>query len=203
MKISSDFKTIVMTDLADLRLLAVSWLWERSILIKPSPPFFFRLASNAFPDVGRSVGLKKKKPQTKNHKKSRNRRPWYPRMALKVTIHIFGLTKCTICCKKSSCFRSCFPYAVTTLIFQMKRIISSEKWFNYVVTFFFFENAKNLDGSDDAKRRKKRGWPYVAWEGFWNLRNFSWTFSTFWHRRERKNTKCAFEIDFLLCTQLI
>ena len=31
------------------------------------------------------------------------------------------------------------------LIFQIKRIISSEKWFNYVVTFFL----------DDAKRRKK------------------------------------------------
>ena len=44
------------------------------------------------------------------------------------------------------------------LIFQIKRIISSEKWFNYVVTFFF-ENAKNLGRSDDAKRRKKRGWP--------------------------------------------
>ena len=26
--------------------------------------------------------------------------------------------------------------AVTMLIFQIKRIISSEKWFNYVVTFF-------------------------------------------------------------------
>ena len=25
--------------------------------------------------------------------------------------------------------------------------------------FFFFENAKNLGGSDDAKRGKKRGWP--------------------------------------------
>ena len=24
----------------------------------------------------------------------------------------------------------------------------------------------------------------------------SWTFSTFWHRRERKTTKCTFEIDF-------
>ena len=45
------------------------------------------------------------------------------------------------------------------LIFQIKRIISREKWFNYVVTFFF-ENAKNLGRSDDAKRRKKRGWPY-------------------------------------------
>ena len=31
-----------------------------------------------------------------------------------------------------------FLYAVTMLIFQIKRIISSEKWCNYVVTFFFF-----------------------------------------------------------------
>ena len=48
------------------------------------------------------------------------------------------------------------------LIFQIKRIISSEKWFNYIVTFcfvLFFLNAKNLGRSDDAKRRKKRGWP--------------------------------------------
>ena len=42
------------------------------------------------------------------------------------------------------------------LIFQIKIIISSEKWFNYVVTTssFFFENVKNLGRSDDAKRRK-------------------------------------------------
>ena len=31
---------------------------------------------------------------------------------------------------------------------------------NYIVTSFFFENAKNLGRSDDAKWRKKRGWPY-------------------------------------------
>ena len=30
-----------------------------------------------------------------------------------------------------------FLYAVTMLIFQIKRIISSEKWCNYVVTFFW------------------------------------------------------------------
>ena len=34
-------------------------------------------------------------------------------------------------------------------------------------------------------------------------RKVSWTFSTFWHRRERKTTKCAFEIDLLPCAQLI
>ena len=47
-----------------------------------------------------------------------------------------------------------FLYAVTILSFQIKGIISSEKWFNYVVTFFF-ENARNLGQSDDGKRTKK------------------------------------------------
>ena len=47
-----------------------------------------------------------------------------------------------------------FLYAVTMLICQIKRIISSRKWFNYVVTFFL-KMAKNLGQSDDAKRRKK------------------------------------------------
>ena len=48
-----------------------------------------------------------------------------------------------------------FLYAVTMLIFQIKRIISSKKWFKFVVTFFFLENAKILGRSDDATRRKK------------------------------------------------
>ena len=42
------------------------------------------------------------------------------------------------------------------LIFQIKRIISSEKWFNYVVTsssFFFLKMPNILGRSDDAKRR--------------------------------------------------
>ena len=67
------------------------------LLIRPSPYFFFRLASNAFPDIG-SVGriVKKKKLKTKDHKNSWIRRPWYLRMTLKVNIYIFGLTKCTI-----------------------------------------------------------------------------------------------------------
>ena len=64
-----------------------------------------------------------------------------------------------------------FLYAVTMLIFQIKRIISSEKWCNYVVTFFFFENAKNLARSDDGKRRNKRGWPYGSKPGRHFARN--------------------------------
>ena len=118
--------------------------------------FFLLLPSNVFPGIG-SVGRfeKKKKPKKNSHKKSRNSRPWYPRTTLKVNIHIFRLTKCTIYCAKCSCLCSCFLYAVTMLIFHIKRIILSEKWCNYVVTFCF-ENAKNLGRSDDGKRRKKR-----------------------------------------------
>ena len=44
--------------------------------VRPSP-FFLRLASNAFPDIG-SVGRiekKKKKTEKKIHRKSRNKRP--------------------------------------------------------------------------------------------------------------------------------
>ena len=60
--------------------------------LRPSP-FSFHLVSNVFPDVG-SVGRIEKKKPTKDHKKSPNRRPWYPRMTSKVNIHRFGLTKC-------------------------------------------------------------------------------------------------------------
>ena len=77
-------------------------------------------------------------------------------MMLKVNIHIFGLPKCTIFCEKCSCFVPVFLYAATVLIFEIKRIISSEKWCNYVVTFFCFENAKYLGRSGDGKKKKKK-----------------------------------------------
>ena len=97
-------------------------------------PHFFHLASNAFPDI-RLVDRLEKKKIKKNHKKSRNRRPWYPRMKVKVNIHIFGLTKCTIYCKN-------VPVFLYAVIFQIKRSISSEKWFNSVVTFCFWKCQK-------------------------------------------------------------
>ena len=78
----------------------------------------------------------KENKNKKNQKKSRNRRPWYPRTTLKVNIHIFGLTNAQFTVKNVHVFVPVFLYAVTMLIFQIKRIISSEKWFNYVVTLF-------------------------------------------------------------------
>ena len=87
--------------------------------------------------LGQSVRLKKKNSK-KNHMEPQNRRPCYPRMTFKVNIYIFGLTKCTIYCEKNvPVFVPVFLYTVTVLIFQIKRIISSEKWCNYVVTFLF------------------------------------------------------------------
>ena len=106
-------------------------------LATPPPPLFIRLASNAFPDIGSVGHIEKKKTIKLNPKKSRNRRPWYPTLTLKVNIHIFVLTKCTKYCKNVPALVPAFLYAVTMLInFQIKRITSSEKWFNYVVTFF-------------------------------------------------------------------
>ena len=46
--------------------------------------------------------------------------------------------------KNVPAFVPVFLYAVTMLIFQIKRIISSEKWFNYVVTLLFFLNCQKF-----------------------------------------------------------
>ena len=56
-----------------------------------------------------------------------------------------------------------FLYAVTMLIFQIERIISSEKWFNYAITFFlkmqkiWLSHQTTLNGEkkeDDLKDKK-------------------------------------------------
>ena len=83
------------------------------------------------------------------------RQKYNPGQSIKFFPHI---TQDGYTVKNVHVFVPVFLYAVTMLIFQIKRIISSEKWFHYVVTFCF-ENAKNMGRSDDAKWRKKRGWP--------------------------------------------
>ena len=52
---------------------------------------------------------------------------------MKVKIHIYFDSKNTQYTVKNL---PVFLYAVTMLIFQIERIISSEKWFNYAITFF-------------------------------------------------------------------
>ena len=46
--------------------------------IRPSPPFFFRLASNAFPDVGTVSRIEKKKPKKKHTRSLRIGGPCTP-----------------------------------------------------------------------------------------------------------------------------
>ena len=109
--------------------------------------------------LGRSVGLKKKKTK-RNHKKSRNRRPWYPRTTLKVNIHIFGLTKYTIYCKKFSCFCFCFSlccyykYSFFSLqqFFQLKNGLTTSSF------LLFLKMAKSWVGRTTVNGEKKRGW---------------------------------------------
>ena len=103
--------------------------------------------SNALPDFGLVGRIEKKTLKNKNHKKSRNRRPWYPRMTLKVNNHIFGLTKHTINCKKCSCFSLCFYYAHFS---DYKNLFHVKNGLTTSLPFFFFENVKNLGRSDDT-----------------------------------------------------
>ena len=70
-------------------------------------------------------------------------------MTLEVIIYIFGLTTCTIYCKKCSCFSLCCYYAHSS---DCKNYLN---WKMVLSFLFFSENAKYLGRSDDAKRRKK------------------------------------------------
>ena len=58
-----------------------------------------------------------------------------------------------------------FLDAITKLIFEIKRITSSEKWCKYVVTFFFLKMPKIWVGRTTVKGEKKRGWPYYYYLG--------------------------------------
>ena len=99
---------------------------------------------------GRSVGLEKK-----NHKKSRKRRPWYPRMTLEVNIYILGLTKCTIYCKKLFLFSSmlflCSFFRLKEL-FQVKNGLTTS-------LLLVLKMLKIWVGRTTLNGEKKRGWP--------------------------------------------
>ena len=56
--------------------------------------------------------------------------------SIKFNIHIFGLTNAQYTVRNVHVFVPVVLCAVSMPIFQIKRIISREKWFNYVVTFF-------------------------------------------------------------------
>ena len=124
-----------------------SCFWLFFTHVYATPLFCFRLALNAFPDF-KSVG---------RIPKSRNRRPWYPRMTLKVKIYLFGLTKCTIYCKKMFLFLflyTDFSMLLLCSFFKLKELFQVKNGLTTSL-LFFFGNSKNVGRSDDAKRRKR------------------------------------------------
>ena len=125
--------------ICSLRCTVKSRWWGHWGAIRPSPPFF-RLALNEFPDVGSVGRIEKKKKLKKNHKESLNRRPWYPRMTLKVNIHIFGLTKCTIYCKNCSCF--CWSMLLLCSFFKLKELFQEKNGLTKSLLFFFWKCQK-------------------------------------------------------------
>ena len=48
-----------------------------------------------------------------------------------------------------------FSMRLLCSFFRLKELFQVKKWFNDVITLFFFQNAKKLGRSDGAKRRKK------------------------------------------------
>ena len=139
-----------------------------SILAKAIPLFFsFSVKCVSWYWVSRSDWKKKLK---KNHKKSRNRRPWYPRMTLKVNIHIFGLTKCAIYCKKMSLFLFLFFYMLLLCsFFRLKELFQVK---NGLTTFshfliFFWNMPKIWVGRTTLNREKKEdGLMLTSLKGF-------------------------------------
>ena len=106
--------------------------------LRKAIPLFFHLVLHVFPDIELVVGLKKKETKKKITRSLRIEGPGTPGQRLKLTfctkiIHNYYTVK------NVPVFVPVFLYAVTNmLIFQIERIISSdEKWFNYIVTFFF------------------------------------------------------------------
>ena len=89
----------VYTDFVSLSLPIVNLVFRfkfAAILFSVYKSILFCLTSNAFPDIGSVGRIEKKKLKQKYHKKCRNRKPWYPRMTLKVNIYICRFTKCTV-----------------------------------------------------------------------------------------------------------
>ena len=103
--------------------------------------------------VGRSGWKKKIK---KNHKKFWNRRPWYPRTALKVNFKYLDYQIAQYTVKTVHVFVPVFLNPVTMLIFQIKIIILSEKWVNYLVTTFFFWKCQRFGSIGRWQTEKKK-----------------------------------------------
>ena len=106
---------------------------------------------------------------------------WYPRMALKVNIHIFGLTEPTIYCKKM--FLSLFLFFSMLLLcsfFRLKELFQVKNGFttSLLFFFFFFLIPKIWVGRTTIHGEKKEDGLTGLRDNKCGLRNFRRTFST-------------------------
>ena len=101
--------------------------------------FFFRLPSNAFPDIGSDW---KKKPKKKITRSLGISGPGTPGRRQKSTFTYLDEQNAQHTVKNVLVFVPVFLYVVTMLNLEIKRIISSKKRLNYVVTFFFLKMPK-------------------------------------------------------------
>jgi len=124
--------------------------WRSSVKCRWGHPLIFRLASNAFPDIGSVCRIEEKKPRKKEPKIN---------MAEKLVDVIVKLRQ------RGTNFRQLFFSML--LLCSFIRLKELFKVKNGLTTslLFFFENVKHLGRSDNAKRRKKR----MAWKKFWYL----------------------------------
>ena len=121
------------------------------------PPFFsFVQRRMHFLILGRSVGLKKKNLK-KNHKEVSEQKALVRQNDVKtVYIYIFGLTKCTIYCKKRSCFSLC--RRLYMLIYRLKELFQMKN--GLTTSLLFFSKMPKLQvGRTTRNGEKKRGWP--------------------------------------------
>ena len=119
-------------------------------------PLFFSLASNAFSDIGLVGRIEKKKKQKKIFTRSLGG-PGTPGWCLRLTFTYLDWRNAQYPVKNAPVFVPVFLYAVTMLIFQTKRIISNEKWFNYVDLLLFFFGKCQKFGLVGQRQREKKG----------------------------------------------
>ena len=105
--------------------------------------------------LGRSIGLKKKKPKKINHKKSRYRRPWYPRMTLK-DLRIWTNKMHNILYKVLLFLLQFFSMLLLCLFFRLKELFQVKNGLTTSFLFFFWKIPKIWVGRTTINGEKKR-----------------------------------------------
>ena len=101
-----------------------------------------------------------------------------------------------------------FPFVDKRKLFALKCLSKNSTLFSTrrIGALGLFLTNQGSEASEDTWGTFRTLWSKKSvrfQKGIFEFIKVSWTFSTFWHRRERKTTKCAFEIDFLPCARPI